>query len=47
MDGSDTVLPLVADERLQWPDSMAIATVNGQTHLYVTASQVLLHVVRS
>lgn len=38
--GATEVLPLVADSRLQWPDSMAINAVNGKSYLYVTASQV-------
>jgi len=40
MGGGTEVLPLVADSRLQWPDSMAINTMAGKTYLYVTASQV-------
>ena len=44
VDGQNRVLPLVSDERLQWPDSMSVPVVQpgpGKSHyLYVTASQV-------
>jgi len=41
-DGQNRVLPLVSDERLQWPDSLSVPvlTPGKKNFVYVTASQV-------